>query len=260
MISAKEKALKKIKTVLLHHWTQVKKVAIETSFLDLLSMGMDTAVVASYFIFMAIFSRVLASSFSRLDELIVEYMQQPQILLQGAVVMRSVGLMLLSYLCFVAAYSLLNGFLWIKLMGRKPSFYLIWGFLKQNGVFALVFLAVIYGVRMLFVDPVWQIIDFLFIVVSVAVLGLMHIRLLDGNEKRPIRLVFTTYGFFFRNLKKLIIPGIVMLAIFNIIVMSTVVFGAVSQYFEYFMTLVFSLFAISVIRRYLIIVVRSWKQ
>lgn len=236
-------------------WEILKHSVTETSKANLVSIVCDLGIIIVYLILTSLFSSMIASTFSSINQLVKQFTGKPTLLLNSAVILRTVGVMILYYLLVAIVYSVLNAITWLRFMKKKITANVLFSFTKQTIGYLFAALLIVYSVHWLFIDVVWQVIDFVIIVLVVWILPILHVRYL---EKKTFLL--KSIGFFFKQFKHLILPGLVVLILVNLLVFSTFLFGFISQHVENILTIVVALFALSWARRYMMLVVRSIKQ
>lgn len=228
----------------------------QTSFLNLLSILCDAAVLFSYSLATAFFSYLFRSFFSDIDVLASSFLGRSDVLLQASVFVLGMGFILLSYAATILVYSLLQGFIFTKYLKKEYNLNIVFSFMKKNIAYAFLTLIIIYLFRFLLVEPFWQFANFMVIVFFVWSLPVAHVRAIMNPSEKTFKNVFASIKLFFSHLKKLLFPALVVVIIMTILLAFTLVFGLVSYDLEMFMTFLIGLAVLSWAKRYMIIVVR----
>jgi hypothetical protein len=248
-------------TVLKRFWKYLQvqykifvKSFTDTSYVNAISIVSDAGIVVIYLMLTALFSAVISGTFSAIDQFAQSFIGKSQFVLQSAVIIRSLGVMLLHYLLIAVTYSVLTGITWMMLLKKKITVKGLWRYTWKTIVYLFTAMLVLYAIMWLFKDGVWQLINFVILAFVLFILPVFHILQVQKDTK-----IVEALTFFFKYFKHFILPGSIMIVVFNVLVMSTSIFNAISVGVESLMTIIVALFVVSWARRYLSLLVR-WLQ
>lgn len=237
-----------------------KKSIGETSVLNLFSIISDFLVALSYFLFTGFFSNFLVLLFNNIENHSDFLVVLPEFLIQFILVAISAGLLLVAYSFVVVAYSIFQSFVWFKFLGKKFSVKLLMRFLNRTLVFAFLVSAIVYFVSFVFVSPIWEIIGFVVLLLFIWILPILHIKSIISTKYGIFRDISLSVKLFFKKFKYFIVPGLVILTVFNALVMSTTLFRNAGANVENVITMLVAFAVLSWAKRYMIIIVRSLEK
>ncbi len=230
------------------------------SYDNIISILCDLGIIIFWMISVSIFNQIVAHTFADMDQLLMNFINRPTFLLQSAMVLMSVGLMLLTYAVFVIIYSLLNTYTWMRLSKKKVIFRKIWDSMKQNLFLAAFSLLMIYFIRFLMEDGIWEFVVILYIFFLVNLLTIMHVRIAEKKDAGKLNNIKQSLRILKGNLGSIIFMSFVSLVVVTIVSSLSLIFMNLSSGLESFSVIILTLIAISWVRLYYIEFMRCIKQ
>lgn len=230
------------------------------SWLNLLSVLGDVSIVLSLLLFKILSEFIFTKAFINTDLTLVGQSTFSGILINGFFIFLALGGIFMTYILGVSFFTLVNSYVWMRYMKVNTSLKKIGTILKHNSILIGLTLVLLYLMRIMLKDPLWAYVDFFIIIIVVLILPFMHIRFLLGKQKKTFLLIGSSFKFFFSKFKHLIIPGFVMLMVFNVLVMSTSLFSFIPDMINNLLIIILALLALSWIRQYLIVLVKVFDK
>lgn len=190
---------------------------------NIISIFCDLGVMISWVLSVQAFTRFLALAFSDIESALLGLIAGGTLMEEGLSVIMFMLSALLSLIVLILLISVLLGYSWSRLLGKRFTFAVLFAYFKQNIIYSIFGIVSVYLINAIFADPFWQILVFFFIVVFLWLIPVFHIRLLTKKDGKTLRNMTRSFTLFRKNLHHFLVAGIVGFIVVNLITLPVLI-------------------------------------